>query len=109
MKVYQCPQFSVSNGFFRGLRVHEKSSGNTIKPNNAMSQRCSQIWVSIERTRDLAPEIKHVAKSMLFHDFGCIVLGLCDDDQIGQFEVSPIVAAQHYAVLAQKHQAQVVR
>jgi hypothetical protein len=114
--LYENQIFSVSNGWIRGLRVHDKSSGSTIKPDAALSTQCTAIWFHIKRKTSATAklvtnpnaqkEIGRIAERLVFHDFGCTLLRIETKAQAATFDGPPDQSAEYYLDLAHEAYAQ---
>jgi hypothetical protein len=70
MVLYDGAGFTVTNGWFRGLRVIDKSRGTTIKPPHDLSHKVLTLWVTLGSALAGQPAALRRARHKLIFDFG---------------------------------------
>lgn len=106
MIVYENEIFAISNGWIRGLRIHDKGNNSIIKVDRSLSTQCTMIWFEIRKQYapvlkvtsrpDQQKKVQKIAEQMVFNDFGSIALRVENRDQASLFGCAPKIAAEGY-------------
>jgi hypothetical protein len=96
MVMWEDENMKVTNGLLRTIRVFDKRTGRTLKPDNETLARFMSAWWKVRRLPFTDAKAKRVAENELFHDLGRLTIDPGNPDVFHLTFVSDQLLAQEY-------------